>query len=100
MPTMKPLRKDGWTPTQLVAPDGRTYTPGSYREHRQLLASGYVEAPQEQPAATPADVLAGPPEDDTTAGVATEPPADTEPAPAAPEAATKTKTTRRNGGQQ
>lgn len=96
MPTMKPLRKDDWTPTQLVAPDGRTYTPGSYREHRQLVASGYVEAPQEPAAETPAEKPVETPAETAVVGTPVEQPADA----AAPQAANKTKTTRRNGGQQ
>lgn len=96
MPTMKPLRKDDWTPTRLVAPDGRTYTPGSYREHRQLVASGYVEAPQEPAAETPAEEPVEAPAETAVIGTRVEQPAEV----AAPEAATKTKTTRRNGGQQ
>lgn len=96
MPTMKPIRQHDWTPTQLVAPDGRTYTPGSYREHRQLLASGYVEAPQEQAAETTAEEPVETPAETAVIGTPVEQPAEA----AAPEAATKPKTTRRTGGQQ
>ncbi|MGU3587484.1 hypothetical protein ACLBYD_30635, partial [Rhodococcus sp. C26F] len=45
MGQMKTIRKADWAPRPLLAPDGRSYTPGSFREERELLSSGYAPAP-------------------------------------------------------
>ena len=83
MGTMKTFNAKDWTPALLVAPDGRTYTPGDHTEHRELLTRGYVVAPAE-PEPTPSPV------------VETEP---TLPEPSPPPAGeAKPKSNRRNGG--
>lgn len=113
MGQMPTFNADGWTPTPLVSPDGRTYTPGDHAEHRQLIASGYRPAPTEAlapeaPTAAAAALAADPdvalardaqlareasapaPATDTGVGTAVGDAAET----------TKTKTSRRNGGAQ
>ncbi|MGC0364812.1 hypothetical protein ABH922_002796 [Rhodococcus sp. 27YEA15] len=89
MGTMKTFNPDDWTPVTLVAPDGRTYTPGDHIEHRQLLTQGYTVAPAAQDAPT----------SPSTAPVTAQAPA-AETSPSDAEASeNKPKTTRRNGGQ-
>ncbi|MBH0121561.1 hypothetical protein I0Q12_19420 [Rhodococcus sp. CX] len=97
MGQMRTISKAGWTPRELVAADGRRYTPSSFREERELLASGYTLAPPEPPAATEPAAPA------TTAPATTAPATTaTKPEPEAPAgdtvAAQKPKTTARSNG--
>ncbi|QIX48940.1 hypothetical protein [Rhodococcus sp. DMU1] len=85
MPTMRTIRKDDWKPTPLVSPDGRPYTPGSFREDRELRSKGYVPAPEVDTATAAPDSAAA----DTEANPVLAIDAPTE---------TQAKTTRRNGG--
>ncbi|MFD4932349.1 hypothetical protein ACFWMS_26365 [Peribacillus butanolivorans] len=86
MGTMKTFNAEDWTPVPLVAPDGRTYTPGDHAEHRELLTLGYAVAPL-APKSEPAT-------DTATLQSSESDPAGTE------TSQTKPKTNRRNGGQQ
>lgn len=88
MGTMKTFNAKDWTPVPLVAPDGRTYTPGDHAEHRELLTLGYAVAPH-----------ASTPEAATATDTATPQSGESDPA-AAETSETKPKTNRRNGGQQ
>ncbi|HEY9264236.1 MAG TPA: hypothetical protein VIQ11_06510 [Mycobacterium sp.] len=98
---MKTFNADDWAPVRLVAPDGRTYTPGDHAEHRELLTLGYVVAPEPAPApvAEPEPTL--PPAGEPTPVAEPEPVptpvAEPEPTPG-PAGVTKPKTNRRNGG--
>lgn len=58
MGRMRTISKDTWKPTSLVAPDGRRYTPSSFREDRELRTKGYV--PEPTPSATTAAPAAAP----------------------------------------
>jgi hypothetical protein len=95
---MRTINKADWAPTPLVSPDGRLYTPSSYVEHKQLVASGYAPAPEPVPVPTepePAPVPTAPvPE---PAPESSEKPTDDAPADA-PDGAPKTKITRRTTG--
>ncbi|MDF3309752.1 hypothetical protein P3H15_32560 [Rhodococcus sp. T2V] len=99
---MRTINKADWTPTPLVSPKGRLYTPSSYIEHKQLVASGYAPAPQPAPAEaapvepTQAAAPGAPPVPEAPAE-SSEKPTDDEPADA-PSEAPKTKTTRRTTG--
>lgn len=84
MGTMRTFNAAEWTPVLLVAPDGRTYTPGDHTEHRELLTRGYAVAPEP----TPTPIVE--PEPTPTPVV--------EPEPTPPAGETKSKTNRRNGG--
>ncbi|HEY9314327.1 hypothetical protein [Williamsia sp.] len=98
MGTMKTFNAKDWTPALLVAPDGRTYTPGDHAEHRELLTRGYVVAPAEPepvPEPAPTETQSGP----TTVGEPEPTPSETAPEPTpSPAGETKPKTNRRNGG--
>ncbi|NKR42004.1 hypothetical protein GS490_15700 [Rhodococcus hoagii] len=109
MGQMPTFNADGWQPVKLVSPDGRTYTPGDHTEHRQLLASGYREAPAESSPPVPDVAAASAAADDPDVKLAF----DTQPARDAAESAAesaavataaadapKPKTSRRNGGAQ
>lgn len=113
MGTMKTFNAKDWTPALLIAPDGRTYTPGDHAEHRELLTRGYVVAPvgPTEPELTPAPAPESttPPADELTPSEKEPTPApvdESEPAPSetepestpAPAGETKPKTNRRNGG--
>ncbi|WP_213573276.1 hypothetical protein [Rhodococcus sp. USK13] len=105
MGQMRTINKADWTPTPLVSPDGHLYTPSSYVEHKQLVASGYAPAaasepvpaePEPAPAPTapvpePAAESSEKPTDEP-ADVPADSPAD------APAEAPKTKITRRTTG--
>ncbi|MFE5699976.1 hypothetical protein [Rhodococcus koreensis] len=94
---MRTINKADWTPTPLVSPDGRLYTPSSYVEHKQLVASGYTPAPEPVPAEpepAPAPTAPSAPE---VPAESSEKPTDDEAADA-PTEAPKTKTTRRTTG--
>ncbi|MDV2474237.1 hypothetical protein F8M49_30100 [Rhodococcus zopfii] len=99
MGQMRTISKADWTPRELVAADGRRYTPGSFREERELLASGYTLAPHEPPVPTQPAAAEQPEPLPTTAAP---PAAVPEPEPEAPAddpaVAPKTKTTPRSNG--
>ncbi|MFI8664229.1 hypothetical protein ACIGKR_29830 [Rhodococcus qingshengii] len=88
MGTMKTFNAEDWTPVPLVAPDGRTYTPGDHAEHRELLTLGYAVAP-----------IAPKPDPVTATDTATLQSSESDPA-GTETSQTKPKTNRRNGGQQ
>lgn len=102
---MRTINKADWTPTPLVSPKGRLYTPSSYVEHKQLVASGYVPAPEPVPAELePAPAPTAPPAAEPIAASAPEPitessekSTDDEPAEAPK---TKSTTRRTTGGAQ
>ncbi|ORM18342.1 hypothetical protein [Prescottella equi] len=105
MGQMPTFNADGWQPVTLISPDGRTYTPGDHTEHRQLLASGYREAPAEPPTVPAVSALAEHP--DVKLALDAQQARDF--AESAPESAaaanttadaTKPKSSRRNGGAQ
>ncbi len=111
MGQMPTFNADGWQPVTLVSPDGRTYTPGDHTEHRQLLASGYREAPAESSPSVPdvaaaaASAAADDPDvklvlDAQQARDAAESAAESAAAATAAAEAPKPKTSRRNGGAQ
>ena len=94
---MRTINKADWTPTPLVSPAGRLYTPSSYIEHKQLVASGYAPAPEPVPAESePAPEPTTPPAPEVPAE-SSEKSTDDEPADA-PSEAPKTKITRRTTG--
>ncbi|APE11010.1 hypothetical protein BO226_18890 [Rhodococcus sp. 2G] len=99
MGQMKTIRKADWVARPLLAPDGRSYTPGSFREERELLSSGYGFAPVDQPADTAAPDAAAVPAPELEAPVADAPvPDDETPAPApTPQTTSKAKAARSNG---
>ncbi|BDB62356.1 hypothetical protein [Rhodococcus sp. RDE2] len=106
MGQMKTIRKADWAPRPLLAPDGRSYTPGSFREDRELRSRGYVPAPVDNgdpvPAGdTPVDAVTAAPESapaDVAAAeiVAAAPEPEQAPAPA-PQTTSKAKAARSNG---
>lgn len=103
MGQMKTIRKDDWTPTLLAAPDGRTCTPSSYREHRELIASGYRPTPAVEPQAAAEERPVDPAPSAATAAASVAAASANEAASsatAAESATAKTKTTRRAGGDQ
>lgn len=107
MGQMRTINKADWKPTQLASPDGRRYTPGSFREDRELRSKGYVPAPVEPAAAAPEPTdppKAGPsdPVESTPNDAAV---VEDQAAPAVEDAGTDTTpkaktTTRRSGGAQ
>lgn len=68
MGTMKTAEDPkNYQPTTLIAPDGREFTPGSVREHNEVVGLGYRPAPT-------------PPADDDPAPTQTQDPAESAPA--------------------
>ncbi|ROZ49386.1 hypothetical protein EEB13_05535 [Rhodococcus sp. WS3] len=79
-----------YQPTKLIAPDGREFTPGSQREHNELVSLGYRVAPAE---AAPAPVAQQPPTETLSGEAQTVAPAagetaDSSTSPVAPAATT------------
>ncbi|CDZ92294.1 hypothetical protein QM787_04090 [Rhodococcus ruber] len=88
MGTMRTFDPDGWTPRELVSPDGRRFTPSTRAEEGELLARRYRVASPEQDQDAGGEPVAPAPRDISPASepVAAPAPADeaTQPAPAAP----------------
>nr|WP_307866478.1 hypothetical protein [Rhodococcus opacus] len=100
---MRTINKADWTPTPLVSPAGRLYTPSSYVEHKQLVASGYRPAPEPVPAepeSAPAPTVPTVPTVPTAPPVSEAAPVESSEKPTDDEAADapKTKITRRTTG--
>lgn len=88
MGTMRTFDPDGWTPRELVSPDGRRFTPSTRAEEGELLARRYRVASPEQDQDAGGEPVAPAPQDISPASepVAAPAPADEagQPAPAAP----------------
>lgn len=93
MATMRTFDADGWTPRELVAPDGRRWTASTRPEEGELLARGYriADPAPEGDGEGAADPVAPPPSDTApaqpaaTAGQPAAPPVDAaDQAPARP----------------
>jgi len=63
MGTMRTFDPDGWTPRELVSPDGRRFTPSTRAEEGELLARRYRVANPEQDQAVGGEPVAPAPQD-------------------------------------
>lgn len=63
MGTMRTFDPDGWTPRELVSPDGRRFTPSTRAEEGELLARQYRVANPEQDTPAGGEPVAPAPED-------------------------------------
>ncbi|ETT26243.1 hypothetical protein RAJCM14343_5259 [Rhodococcus aetherivorans] len=86
MGTMRTFDPDGWTPRELVSPDGRRFTPSTRAEEGELLARQYRVANPEQDQDAGEEPVAPAPQDIAPASepVAASAPADEAPQPAPP----------------
>lgn len=88
MGTMRTFDPDGWTPRELVSPDGRRFTPSTRAEEGELLARRYRVASPEQDQDGGGEPVAPAPQDVAPASEPVTAPVPAEeagqPAPAAP----------------
>lgn len=71
--TMKLIDPSKWSARELVAPDGRTFTPSTFAEERNLIAAyGYKAVPEEPKAAEDENLQAAPEAGDVQSALTSE----------------------------